>query len=93
VLCNVWKAHIGAGISLTSFIIATTELKIVIPDFGSGIHPDIMGRLYGSCGGADTGEEPGQSRSSPDYDALHPYRLQWRAKRRAQWWLSQSLLD
>jgi hypothetical protein len=43
VLCNAWKVHIGAGITLTSFIITVTELKIVIPDFGSGIHHYIMG--------------------------------------------------
>lgn len=57
--CNIWDAHNRAGITQTSVIITITEDRIVIPDFDSGITPDMMGPLCGAYGGADNGEETG----------------------------------
>ena len=57
------RSHSG-GDCLTSFIITITEDKIVIPDFDSGIAPDMMGPLYGAYGGSEDGEEPNQPGSA-----------------------------
>lgn len=53
VLCNAWDAHIRAKKEDTAVIVTIDTSKIVVRDFGSGIHPDMMGPLYGTYGGTD----------------------------------------
>lgn len=52
VLCNAWDAHIRAGITDKPVIVTIGE-EIIVRDFGAGIHPDMMGPLYGTYGGSD----------------------------------------
>lgn len=53
VLCNAWDAHIRAGKTGIAVVVLITEEKVIVRDFASGIHPDMMGPLYGTYGGSD----------------------------------------
>jgi hypothetical protein len=50
VLCNAWDAHIEAGITDKPVEITLSENKFIVRDFGSGIHRDDMGPIYGTYG-------------------------------------------
>lgn len=50
VLCNAWDAHIEAGITDKPVEITLTDDKFIIRDFGTGIHKDDMGPIYGTYG-------------------------------------------
>lgn len=50
VLCNAWDAHIEAGITHTPVQITLTDDQFIIRDFGTGIHHDDMGMIYGTYG-------------------------------------------
>ena len=49
-LCNAWDAHIEAGVTHLPVQITLTEDKFIIRDFGTGIHRDDMGTIYGTYG-------------------------------------------
>lgn len=49
-LCNAWDAHIEAGVTHIPFEVTLDSEKIVIRDFGKGIHKDDMGLIYGTYG-------------------------------------------
>lgn len=50
VLCNAWDAHIEGGCTDTPVQITLDEEKLVVKDFGRGIHHDDMGLIYGTYG-------------------------------------------
>lgn len=50
VICNAWDAHIEAGITNRPIEITLTHEKLIIRDFGNGIHHDDMGPVYGVFG-------------------------------------------
>lgn len=50
VLCNAWDAHIQAGITNKPVEVTISSEKMVIKDFGSGIHHDDIGPIYGTYG-------------------------------------------
>ena len=50
VLCNAWDAHIEAGCTDRPVLITLTEDKFTVQDFGSGIHQDDIGPIYGVYG-------------------------------------------
>jgi len=50
VLCNAWDAHIEAGCTHIPVQITLTEDKFTIRDFGTGIHRNDMGMIYGTYG-------------------------------------------
>jgi hypothetical protein len=50
VLCNAWDAHIEAGIIDRAVEITLLEDKFTIRDFGTGIHRNDMGQIYGTYG-------------------------------------------
>lgn len=52
VLCNAWDAHIEAGYTDRAVEVTLTETHLTIRDFGSGIHDDAMGPIYGVYGGS-----------------------------------------
>lgn len=49
-LCNLWDAHIDAGITDVFGEVSIDETMLVFRDFGKGIHPDLMGEVYGTYG-------------------------------------------
>lgn len=49
-LCNLWDAHIDAGITDTCGSVEITDNELVFRDYGKGIHPDLMGQVYGTYG-------------------------------------------
>ena len=49
-ICNANDAHIEAGITDTPIEITLTSELFTIRDFGSGIHKDDMGTIYGTYG-------------------------------------------
>lgn len=50
VLCNAWDAHIEAGCTDRPVQITLDSEKLVIKDFGKGIHHEDMGPIYGTYG-------------------------------------------
>ena len=50
VICNAWDAHIEAGCTDTPVQISLDGDKLVIRDFGRGIHHDQIGPIYGVYG-------------------------------------------
>lgn len=50
VLCNSWDAHIEAGCTDKPVQITLTNDMFTIKDFGTGIHHDDMGTIYGTYG-------------------------------------------
>ena len=50
VLCNAWDAHIEAHCTDRPVLITLDGEKLVIKDFGKGIHHDDMGLIYGTYG-------------------------------------------
>lgn len=50
VLCNAWDAHIDAGCTHKPVEITLSMDKMIIRDFGKGIHNDDMGPIYGTYG-------------------------------------------
>lgn len=52
VLCNAWDAHIEAGVTDKPVEITLTDNKIIVKDFGKGIHRDDIGPIYGTYGGS-----------------------------------------
>lgn len=50
VLCNAWDAHIEAGCTHKPVELTLTSEKFTIKDFGTGIHHDDMGPIYGTYG-------------------------------------------
>ena len=50
VLCNAWDAHIEAGITDKPVKVTLTCEKLIIQDFGPGIHRDNIGPIYGTYG-------------------------------------------
>ena len=48
--CNAWDAHVEAGRTGTPIQITVDSTKVVIRDFGLGIHHDNMGPIYGIYG-------------------------------------------
>jgi hypothetical protein len=50
VLCNGWDAHIEAGITDRPVEITLTETLFSIRDYGTGIHHNEMGLIYGTYG-------------------------------------------
>lgn len=49
-LCNAWDAHIEAGYTHIPVQLSLDKDKLVIRDFGKGIHRDDMGLIYGTYG-------------------------------------------
>lgn len=50
VISNSWDAHIEAGIKDTPIKISLLASELVFQDFGHGIAPEDMGRVYGTYG-------------------------------------------
>jgi hypothetical protein len=50
VLCNAWDAHIEAGILGTAVDVTLTSEKLIIRDYGSGIPPALIKKIYGTYG-------------------------------------------
>lgn len=50
VISNCWDAHIEAGIKDTPIKISLLATELVFQDFGHGIAPEDMGRVYGTYG-------------------------------------------
>lgn len=51
VLCNLWDAHIDAGITdISGLVRITKDNKLVFRDYGKGIPPESMGAVYGTYG-------------------------------------------
>lgn len=48
--CNAWDAHVEAGCTDKPIQITVDSTKVVIRDFGHGIHHDLMGPIYGVYG-------------------------------------------
>jgi hypothetical protein len=48
--CNAWDAHVESGCTDKPIQITVDTTKIVIRDFGHGIHRDLMGPIYGIYG-------------------------------------------
>lgn len=48
--CNAWDAHVESGCTDKPIQITVDTTKIVIRDFGHGIHHDLMGPIYGIYG-------------------------------------------
>lgn len=48
--CNAWDAHVESGRTATPIQITVDSNKVVIRDFGHGIHRDLMGPIYGVYG-------------------------------------------
>ena len=48
--CNAWDAHVESGRTATPIQITVDSTKVVIRDFGHGIHRDLMGPIYGVYG-------------------------------------------
>lgn len=48
--CNAWDAHVESGRTSTPIQITVDSSKVVIRDFGHGIHRDLMGPIYGIYG-------------------------------------------
>lgn len=48
--CNAWDAHVESGRTATPIQITVDSNKVVIRDFGHGIHYDLMGPIYGVYG-------------------------------------------
>lgn len=49
-LCNAWDAHIEAGCTDQPVVVTLAEGKLTIKDFGTGIHHDDIGVIYGTYG-------------------------------------------
>ena len=50
-LCNLWDAHIDAGIThIAGFVRITADNKLIFRDYGKGIAPENMGAVYGTYG-------------------------------------------
>jgi hypothetical protein len=50
-LCNAWDAHIEAGVTDKAVKVSVTDNKLIIQDFGHGIHRDQIHPTYGTYGG------------------------------------------
>ena len=48
--CNAWDAHVESGRTATPIQITVDSTKVVIRDFGHGIHRALMGPIYGVYG-------------------------------------------
>ena len=48
--CNAWDAHVESGRTDMPIQITVDSTKVVIRDFGHGIHHDNMGPIYGIYG-------------------------------------------
>lgn len=49
-LCNAWDAHIEGGCTHIPLEVTMDDGRFVIRDFGTGIHRDDMGQIYGTYG-------------------------------------------
>lgn len=52
VLCNAWDAHIDAGCTDVPIEVTFFDGKIIVRDFGKGIHSNDIGPIYGTYGGS-----------------------------------------
>ncbi len=52
VMCNAWDAHIDAGITDRPILVTLSEGKLIIRDYGFGIHDDMIAPIYGVYGGS-----------------------------------------
>ena len=52
VMCNAWDAHIDAGITDRPILVTLFEGKLIIRDYGFGIHDDMIAPIYGVYGGS-----------------------------------------
>lgn len=50
-LCNAWDAHIEGGVTDTPIKVTLDDKKLIIQDFGPGIHADDMPHHYCTYGG------------------------------------------
>lgn len=50
VMCNAWDAHIEAGITNKPVRITVNDEHFIVQDFGTGIHDEDMGPIYGVYG-------------------------------------------
>lgn len=50
VLCNAWDAHIEAGCTDKPVAVSIENDKLIVKDFGNGIHHDDIGLIYGTYG-------------------------------------------
>jgi hypothetical protein len=51
-LCNAWDAHIETGCTDIAVEVTLTADKLIIRDFGYGIHPSKIVPIYGTYGGS-----------------------------------------
>ena len=49
-ICNAWDAHIEAGITDIPIEISLTDEYLIIKDFATGIHDDLIAPIYGIYG-------------------------------------------
>lgn len=49
-LCNAWDAHIEAGCTDKPVLVTLESNKLIIRDFGKGIHHEDIGLIYGTYG-------------------------------------------
>lgn len=50
-LCNLWDAHIDAGVThIPGLVRITDDNKLIFRDYGKGIAPENMGAVYGTYG-------------------------------------------
>lgn len=52
VLCNAWDAHVEAGCTDLAVDVTLTDSKLIIRDYGKGIHNDMIVPIYGTYGGS-----------------------------------------
>ena len=52
VMCNAWDAHIDAGVTDRPILVTLSESKLIIRDYGFGIHDDMIAPIYGVYGGS-----------------------------------------
>ena len=52
VMCNAWDAHIDAGVTDRPILVTLSEGKLIIRDYGFGIHDDMIAPIYGVYGGS-----------------------------------------
>lgn len=52
ILCNAWDSHIESGIQSIPVRVMLNNDKLIIQDFGAGIHPSMIKEIYGTYGGS-----------------------------------------
>lgn len=71
-ICNAWDAHIDAGRTDQPINVTLTQDKLIIRDYGKGIHRDLIGPIYGVYG-ASTKKRDGRQTGGFGLGCKSPY--------------------